>query len=108
MMEGITDQEAFLHLWQKRNLETENHDLPRRVDTMGFNLGQLNFLRTAVSNINDDSVADKSCELLQQYGKLMDKTEKEGGLNNHADPILTLIGNSKNVLLQMLEQKKQK
>ncbi|MPC57564.1 hypothetical protein E2C01_051547 [Portunus trituberculatus] len=48
MMEGITDQEAFLHLWQKRNLETENHDLPRRVDTMGFNLGQLNFLRTAV------------------------------------------------------------
>ena len=26
----------------------------------------------------------------------MDKTEKDGGLNNYADPILTLIGNNKN------------
>ncbi|XP_063874144.1 fidgetin-like protein 1 isoform X3 [Scylla paramamosain] len=63
---------------------------------MRFDLAQLNFLRSTVSNINDDSVIGKSCELLQQYGQLMDKTEKEGGLNNHADPILTLIGNSKN------------
>ena len=44
-MEGVTDRELFLHLWQKRNLESEKHDLPQKVDTIRFNLAQLSFLR---------------------------------------------------------------
>lgn len=46
------------------------------------------------SDIDDATVAIKTKELLQDYGRFMDDQKK--GLNNYAKPILTLVGKSKN------------
>ncbi|KAK8750361.1 hypothetical protein OTU49_014792, partial [Cherax quadricarinatus] len=87
---------TFLYLWQKRNFESENGSISERADTMRFNLAQLCFLKSNLSDINDATISSKTQTLLHDYGKLMDSTEKKGGLNNYADSVLTLLGNSKN------------
>ncbi|XP_050685778.1 fidgetin-like protein 1 isoform X2 [Eriocheir sinensis] len=95
-MEGLKDRDVFLHLWQKRNLESEKYERAGKAETIRFNLAQLSFVKNSFSEINDVSVAGKTQELLSEYGKLMDRPEKEGGLNNYGEPILALIGKSKN------------
>ncbi|XP_045617963.2 fidgetin-like protein 1 isoform X3 [Procambarus clarkii] len=88
--------DTFLYLWQQRNFESETGTVAQKADTIRFNLSQLHYLKCNFSDINDLTVSSKTRKLLYDYGQLMDNTEKDGGLNNYADPILTLIGNSKN------------
>ncbi|XP_071515461.1 LOW QUALITY PROTEIN: fidgetin-like protein 1 [Panulirus ornatus] len=95
-MEANNLGDIFLHLWQIRNFESETQGVSGKADVIRFNLAQLDFLKNNFSDIDDATVSSKTQKLLHEYGKLMDRTEKEGGLNNYADPIITLIGNSKN------------
>ncbi|XP_042232070.1 fidgetin-like protein 1 isoform X2 [Homarus americanus] len=93
-MEGANDHHTFLHLWQKKNFESETGSTSEKADAIRFNLAQLHVLKNTLSEVDDAVVSSKTQQLLQDYGKLMDKTEREGGLNNYADPILTLFRNT--------------
>ncbi|KAK3866870.1 hypothetical protein Pcinc_027626 [Petrolisthes cinctipes] len=91
--------DVFLHLWQKRNLESENggNGGPGdKTEALRFNLVQLYYLKMSSSDIDDLAVLSKSRQLLQEYGNLIDGTQEEGGLNNYAEPIMALVANSKN------------
>lgn len=87
-------EDVYLHLWQKKTLEAESGGGQVKADALRFNLAQLHYLKANFNDIDDATVAIKTKELLQDYGRFMDDQKK--GLNNYAKPILTLVGKSKN------------
>ncbi|KAK7063031.1 Fidgetin-like protein 1 [Halocaridina rubra] len=86
--------DAFLHLWQSKNINHENEKVQSQLDMMRFNISQFHLLGTCFNDIDTTTLYSKTKSLFHQYGKLMDN--QENGANNYAEPILALVGNNKN------------
>lgn len=93
-MANVSNRESFLYLWQKRNLESETGGAADKADSMRFSLNQLQRIKGVRNDTNDLTTIGKEWDLMHHYGQLMDN--KDGGLNNCAQPILALVGNAKN------------
>ncbi|XP_076061650.1 uncharacterized protein LOC143037395 [Oratosquilla oratoria] len=90
-----SENELFQHIWQKRNIDIKKQDPKGRADTNRFDIAQYQYSEILNKYADKSWLEYKIKSLYRSYGNLMDTSLPEG-INNYAEPILTLSRSGKN------------